>query len=698
MSGAGLSHLWSPWGIQILVLISFTLQVLLLVFGGMRRRGLSTWQRITLWFAYLLADSTAIYALGHLSVTRGSHEHQLVAFWAPFLLLHLGGPDNITAYAQEDNSLWLRHLQTLGVQVLGVAYILYCMAGSGTLLLLASICMFLAGLVKYGERTWALKCGNLSSIANSAGKVDPYQLLRQGMDEEELLLRAHSQFSICRCAFTDTKLELSTKPLDDRAICVNPGGSEPDLSPLWGDDIYKVVEMELSLMYDLLYTKAAVIHTWYGFCIHFISLIGTATTFWLFQLSVSSRGSGYSRVDVVISYVLLIGALVLEVISVCRAVLSSWTCFFILCKAEGYSGTPAALLKWLIYVLCSLRKPFKMASRRLWRASIGQYNLLHLCSRDRTDLGSRLAMKIGLEEWWNKLHFSGTFSGNNSLSMQRLKELVLEVQMRTEYENTIGLNSRGRVSLEKYNACNGIAQWSVRSIDFDESILIWHMATDFSIWRSEAANESCNLELMEATRVLSNYMMFLLVKKPNMLPGRASHKIYSDTRKYLEEGWNAALDDEDKSAMASSGCWNKCCILKELFHHEGPNCSSTVPRPQRRKLGKKLNDYCQEKMTFVEVDPWTGWITDNYLDKKIRHLRDVSAFTLARELDGLAEPERRSDLWELIFAVWVEMMLYAAEYCRRDVHARELSNGGEFMTIVWLLQQNILCAKNKGSK
>nr|GEV96486.1 hypothetical protein CTI12_AA530670 [Tanacetum cinerariifolium] len=34
----------------------------------------------------------------------------ILAFWVPFLLVHLGGPDTITAFAIKDNELWLRHL------------------------------------------------------------------------------------------------------------------------------------------------------------------------------------------------------------------------------------------------------------------------------------------------------------------------------------------------------------------------------------------------------------------------------------------------------------------------------------------------------------------------------------------------------------------------------------------------------------
>ena len=76
--------------------------------------------------SYLVADSGATTALGVIS--RNCNDSQLqnefIAFWAPFLLLHLGGQDTITAYAVQDNELWLRHLLDLVVQS-GVALDLF---------------------------------------------------------------------------------------------------------------------------------------------------------------------------------------------------------------------------------------------------------------------------------------------------------------------------------------------------------------------------------------------------------------------------------------------------------------------------------------------------------------------------------------------------------------------------------------------
>jgi hypothetical protein len=171
---AGVFHLWSEWEVQILVLVSFALQVFLLMFAGMRRRNTPPVMRIILCLVYLLADSIAVYTLGHMSISYKPGEHrQFMAFWASFLLVHLGGQDTITAYAMEDNDLLLRHLLTLVVQAAGALYVLYkYLAGSDKFFMAAAILMLAIGVVKYGERVWSLKTAKLDSISEFLDGVD----------------------------------------------------------------------------------------------------------------------------------------------------------------------------------------------------------------------------------------------------------------------------------------------------------------------------------------------------------------------------------------------------------------------------------------------------------------------------------------------------------------------------------------------
>nr|XP_051221372.1 uncharacterized protein LOC127339574 [Lolium perenne] len=308
--------LWIDWANQIGVLLSLFFQVVLHLFANVRRRSSSIWLRVPLWLAYQLSDMTATYAAGQLLYSScAPQDHQLIAFWAPFLLLHLGGPDNITAYAIEDNKLWARHLLTLGVQVLGAGYVLYkYITGSGIFLTLAAILIFVVGVTKYAERTYALWFANFSTLQRSLkvlarDKHRKYFYIEHqkwckcsDLEEDELVLqRAHSLFHICKRAIVDSVIMTEEDSgVDSEEKKIIEGLRK---KPVY---MWRVMEMELSLMYDILYTKASVTHSWVGYCIRIISPLAVAASLVLFQLS---SKYGYSRVDVDITYTLLGGAL-----------------------------------------------------------------------------------------------------------------------------------------------------------------------------------------------------------------------------------------------------------------------------------------------------------------------------------------------------------------------------------------------------
>lgn len=109
---------WDEWKLRILVLSSTIIQFFLLIYGGVRRYRVPRWFRLCIWLAYLGGDSIAIYALATLFNRHtgtgvgfpGSQRSALEVLWAPILLVHLAGQEQITVYSIEDNQLWRRHV------------------------------------------------------------------------------------------------------------------------------------------------------------------------------------------------------------------------------------------------------------------------------------------------------------------------------------------------------------------------------------------------------------------------------------------------------------------------------------------------------------------------------------------------------------------------------------------------------------
>ncbi|XP_037480266.1 uncharacterized protein LOC119357390 [Triticum dicoccoides] len=665
-------NLWNHWATQILLLLSLALQIVLSVFAGIRRRQSSSMPRILLWLAYLLADSTAIYAIGHLSLSSAPSNHHLVAFWSPFLLLHLGGPDNITAYALQDNQLWLRHLQTLVVQVLGAAYVLYKhIAGNGNFLVLAATLMFTVGAVKYGERTWALKCSNLDSIRSSLKKerptrhnhFHPQDQAGDHQDEEFVLRRAHSLFHICKRAIVDSSVDGDSEYRDTTEMLGK-------IDMIWG-----LMEMELSLMYDILYTKAAVIHTWFGYCLRVISPLAIVASLLLFQFS---SKVGHSRVDIAITYVLLCSALFMETTSLLNAVGSTWA-FAFLCTTSWswlrYEALCTARWDRLRRAVASLHRLIKATTgggssyrseRWTGTRTLGQYNMLHFCTRRDNNLASpllgRLAKMVGLGEWWNRKHYSGSIEISELVKEHTIKHMA-RLYKKGRW-NALGVLRKkwGQEALEQNKSFPELEEFL--GVEFQEGVIIWHIATDVFLIKSERARVEGASGRVEAIKVMSNYMVFLLVERPYMLPGLAQNRLYQRTCENLVE----------MRAAPNHRKWDIWEVLRSLFSlRDDPDSNSKAVDVE--KLAKILYD---KNPSFSIDAPRLSYVT-----RLARRL-------VEKEADGT------TDSLQLVLEVWTDILVYAGNKCSRESHAKKLNSGGEFTTILWLMAEHLFQASLEG--
>ncbi|XP_048551878.1 uncharacterized protein LOC125531556 [Triticum urartu] len=437
-----LVEFWSGRGVHVTVSVSFALQVTLLLLADIRRRTDWSVLKVIIWSAYMLADTAAIYALGHLSVVVTVSEHRLMVLWAPLLLVHLGGQDNITAYAIEDNQLWLRHLQAFGVQVFAAGYVLYASSVllQPSLLRSAAILIYVVGLLKYGERLWALIAAN-NSCASSSLSITSYMDFgaqqavgfpadhnQAGFIEDECdeLVLAYSLLDIPKKMFEGPTayVKIQNETSYDR------------------DFMLKVVELQLTMMYDLLYTKAAVMHTRYGFVVRLISLPFTVAALQLFNAMRAE--DDYRRADVIVTKVLLTGAVFLEAISVLRVIFSIWTAA-LLYERKWYSlGKVAHVTEGVITILLST---IVRSNEAYWSAHMRQHSLFKVSHHTNHRRGSRIAKKMGLEDLWDSTFYSWSTSVPEDIIRK-----VLVLVSTTEARQVVPTEARQVVPTEARNS------------------------------------------------------------------------------------------------------------------------------------------------------------------------------------------------------------------------------------------------------
>ena len=322
------------------------------------------------------------------------------------MLLHLAGPDNIRAYSFEDNKLWKRHLLTLVVQVLGAVYVVYKhIAGSGILFSLGATLMTIVAVAKFCGRHGlsgvliSASSGSLWRRSTQSDKANAIFTLRMNhlkgvskgrwsIKRNSMMRRAHAVSRVCKFAMVDSSENPGTY-----LVGILTYLEKNEMGYMW-----TLTEMELSLMYDILYTKAPVLHTLAGYCIRVVSSLAVVASFLLFLFY---GREGNRSTDVTITYVLLGSAFLMEMTLLLSALWSTWT-FFFLCATRWSGLRHAALclerLHKLRCMVLSLRRlahstriaGFFRLSRR-WSATMGQYNMLEMC----TAVPGRLAGILG---------------------------------------------------------------------------------------------------------------------------------------------------------------------------------------------------------------------------------------------------------------------------------------------------------------
>jgi len=230
---------------------------------------------------------------------------------------------------------------------------------------------------------------------------------------------------------------------------------------------------------------------------------------------------------------------------------------------------------------------------------------------------------------------------------------------------------------------------SMRKRAFDESVLLWHIATDFCFFLSLAASEhTCGLADSDCSACkviqcneMSNYMVYLLFVNPEMLLPGTRRNLFIDAY----DGLNHILKDMDMDMDIPMG--RKPPNVKK---QKWVMLQRVINTMQKRNRSKKASEPCPreepKKVSPPEEEGSPPSKEKSNKKKKGGHSKEKlidDAWALAqRLLDNNKGDEKK--MWEEIQRVWVEMLCFSASRCRGYLHAKALGEGGEFLSYVWL--------------
>ncbi|XP_065867251.1 uncharacterized protein [Euphorbia lathyris] len=667
-------NLWNEWELRVAVVVSLSMQMILIVLGSRRKYIARDWLVLILWLVYLSVDWIVNVSLGVLSNMESSDtngslnpKYVMMAFWAPFLLLHFGGPDTITAYSSEDSELWMRQL--LGVLVkFGGAFYVLIKSWMGSPINFLAIPMFVVAIIKCGERIWALRFASSEQFRKSMlPRPDPGHsyskfmddyiskineghnvLLKPVIDEAfvvvdqahkvvandifpdaVILQHAADFFGTFKRLFAD--LILSFQDLkNSRSFFLKE-------STTW-EEAFKVIEIELGFMYDLLYTKATLIHTYWGSFLRFITL--SLTFFTLISLVVINKHP-YSIKDKIITFVLLVPAVALQAYEIVILLPSDLTLLWLSKRKNSLVDLAYKTISFLQSRLqfCHLVP----AVNKRWSNSMSKYNLVDFCLKDKPIRFSRILKLLCIYEMVESHQYKVQHSVSPDLKKLIFQQLLEKSRKPLDMKNSKKLCAQRGDQVLREMGCFDKIGWSIEA-EFDQSILLWHIATDLCFYIDAERNTNVlKNPTCKESKSISDYMLYLLVMRPVMLPNGIGQIRFQDSCAEAIQFFEEKRYKLDRMKT--------CCALLEVS-------TDILPCQVKGDRSKSvLFDACRLAKSIHSMETEEQWT----MDKK----------------------------WEMINNVWIEMLCYGANQCGWRNHVKQLTNGGELLTHVWLLMAHL---------
>uniref|UniRef100_J3M6N4 DUF4220 domain-containing protein n=1 Tax=Oryza brachyantha TaxID=4533 RepID=J3M6N4_ORYBR len=387
----------------------------------------------------------------------------------------------------------------------------------------AGALLFVAGVIKYGERIWAHKYASQKRLKNSVKTKDSDGRRREEEERnEEVLDNIKEERETLKMEMDDFNMREAINMLANVLMMeikarIFAGRKGYDMNDIlsrhkvsqYAEVAFKTVEVELSMMYDELYTKTRVIQMRNGTILRSVSLTFTVVAFVVFILMTGGAKQRYynsTGADIAITFMVFIGAFCLEACSIATSMLSPRAWSF----REARGRRRCSLLSRATW---SKFERIQLGERTWWSNSVRQYSVVRYfkLADDNSRIGLMMSM-VGAKELWSSLRHTSREKVTTPMK-QSIHEAICQGK----------LHRPSYLPPELYK---------VLTSHFEVVLLLMHGFRVVPVHAGEKKKSDFDLDgkmqiLVQTCKVISDYKFFLLVLQPSMLPVSSSAGVYS---------------------------------------------------------------------------------------------------------------------------------------------------------------------------
>ncbi|GLT84357.1 hypothetical protein SLE2022_025930 [Rubroshorea leprosula] len=382
----------------------------------------------------------------------------------------------------------------------------------------------------------------------------------------------------------------------------------------------EIFSIQLGFMFDVVYTKASLIYTKLGCFLRLTSFTSSFSVLVLFFINIINEPKFHGSRIDIAITGILLSGAIAQELYAAWVMLSSDWAVLV---AKFHHN----VLVRKMFKVSSKYFPYLLHQSKRWSNQMGQFDLLEYCWRYKKrkanqsdDFLQKITIGNEIAEMWHKWKLT-KFVDVSPFWQQFINYFHPFILVMRINPSLI---TRGEYALRIHRQFDQL-KWSTE-LEIDHSIIIWHLATSVCYLQENNHDD----EAMKISKHLSDYMMYLLAMCPALL-----------------------LSDHSKSFWLDHAYDN----LKELL----PRATDT------RNAASALLSIPDD-------------VHDEEPESRERTFEDLRGDVL--KLATIIN--QSNNKWKMIRDVWMEMLSYAAVSSQHINHVKQLGEGIEFLSFMWL--------------